>query len=86
MKEYLRMRVYYHFCFLRTKYRFMKNPFRLVLYEIRGKRYLTVIRTNFKGVKWIRRFEIVTELNPVSLEPIEFKGEKLTTVKQSSER
>ena len=59
---------------LRTKYRMQKNPFKIFLYEKNGKRYLVAFYTTFKGVKWLRRFEIVSELDASTFEPIEFKG------------
>jgi hypothetical protein len=59
---------------LRTKYMMLKNPFKIFLYEKNGKRYLVAFYTTFKGVKWLRRFEIVSELDASTFEPIEFKG------------
>ncbi len=53
------------------------NPVRVFCYEKSGKKYLAVIHTNFFGPKWLRRFEIVSELDPVSMFPIEFKGIKI---------
>ena len=70
------------FLHARTKFKMLKNPFRLYLYEKNGKRYLVAFHSTFKGVKWFRRFEIVSELNPATFEPIEFKGIKVDDCKK----
>lgn len=62
------------FLHLRTKFRMLKNPFRLYLYEKNGKKYLIALHATFRGVKWLRRFEVISELDAVTFEPIEFKG------------
>ncbi len=66
---------------VRTKYRMHKNPFRLYLYEKNGKRYLVALHATFRGVKWLRRFEIISELDAATFEPIEFKGIKIDDCK-----
>lgn len=62
------------------------NPIRLFFHIKDGKRYLSVIRTNFKGAKWVRRFEIVTEVKPANYEPIEFKGFNLDEFKSKVQK
>lgn len=58
---------------LKSKIRFLKNPVRLVFYEKSNKKYLAVVRTNWRGVKWSRHFEIVSEVTPEGRR-IEFKA------------
>ena len=58
---------------VRTRYRLQKNPVRVVLYEKNNKKYLAVVRTNWQGVKWSRRFEIIGEIDSNG-ETIEFKA------------
>lgn len=73
----MKRRIKNFFLVLRTRYRLLKNPLRFILYEKNNKRYLIVILFGLKKEKVIRRFEIVSELAPVSLEPIEFNGIKI---------
>ncbi len=61
------------FLYLRARHRFQKNPVRLILYEKNSKKYLAVVRTNWQGVKWSRRFEIIGEIDSNG-ETIEFKA------------
>lgn len=64
------------FMWLRTKYRILKKPVKLLLYEKDGKKYLTVFHLTIKGEKIKRTFEIVSEVNS-KRQPIEFKVRKI---------
>lgn len=58
---------------LKPRIKFSKNPVRLVFYEKGDKKYLAVVRFNWRGVKWSRHFEIVSEVTSEG-RPIEFKA------------
>lgn len=58
---------------LKSGIKLSKNPIRLVFYERDNKKYLAVVRTNWRGVKWSRHFEIVSEVTSDG-RPIEFKA------------
>lgn len=38
------------------------NNVKLCFYEKDGKKYLAVVKTNWRGVEWSRHFEIVREI------------------------
>ena len=51
----------------------MLNNVRFCFYEKSGQRYLAVIKTGWRGVKWSRHFEVVQEVTSTQ-EPLGFKA------------
>ena len=50
-----------------------KNPY-MILFEENNKRYLTVICTDWRGIRWTRCFELVAEVTVDSeRRPVEWK-------------
>lgn len=50
-----------------------KNRFKVIAWQQDGKKYLAVMETNRRGVKWKRKFEVVNELDD-NMKPIPFRG------------
>lgn len=49
------------------------NRFKVIAWQHDGKKYLAVMETNRRGVKWKRKFEVVNELDD-NMNPIPFRG------------
>ena len=47
---------------LKARWNLVRNNVRMCLYEKDGKKYLTVLKTGWRGTKWSRSFEIVREI------------------------
>lgn len=52
-----------------------REKMKLFTYTFEGKKYLVVIATGWRGVKWKRRFEVKDELDE-EFNPIQFIGQE----------
>ena len=52
------------------------NRFKVFTWTDNGKKYLVVAETNWRGTKWRRAFEVISELDE-SMNPIPFSGKEV---------
>ena len=57
---------------IKTRFRWVKHPIKLLHLMVDGKKLLVVMKFNWRGVEWVKRYEVVDELdenrNPIGCE------------------